>query len=72
MDRAVHLQWAKDRAFEYVQKGDLKNAMASMISDLRKHDELSHHPAIDLGMMMLMGGQLSTQGQMREFIEGFN
>lgn len=52
--------------------GDVNQAWASMASDLRKHPETQGHSAIQLGMMMLMGGRLSTPQQMREFINGFN
>lgn len=72
MERKEHLQWCKDRALEYVEVGDVKNAWASMASDLQKHDETKEHPAINLGMMMMIGGQLSTPREMRDFIEGFN
>jgi hypothetical protein len=37
LTRAEHLQWAKARALEYVEAGDLANACASMLSDLSKH-----------------------------------
>jgi len=66
MDRAEHLEWAKNRALEYVRINDLKNAWASMASDLGKHI------GIQLGMMMLMSGHLSTSNEMKEFIIGFN
>lgn len=72
MNRKEHLDWCKKRALEYVDAGDLTNAWASMASDLRKHSETEGHAAIELGMMMLMTGQLSTQEKMRKFIEGFN
>lgn len=52
--------------------GDTAQAFASMVSDLRKDDSTSNHAAIEFGMMLLMGGHLSTDQQMREFIEGFN
>lgn len=39
MTRAEHLAWAKARALEYLDRGDAANALASMISDLGKHDE---------------------------------
>ena len=39
MDRAEHLQWAKDRALEYADMGDVANAMASLGSDLNKHPD---------------------------------
>ena len=72
MARAEHLQWCKDRAIEYVNAGNLDDAFASMVSDLRKHDELASHMGIELGMMLLMGGHLKTEQKMREFILGFN
>jgi hypothetical protein len=37
--RKEHLEWCERRALEYVEMGDLKNAYASMASDLRKHPE---------------------------------
>ena len=70
--RAEHLTWCKKRAIEYVDNGDVQNAFASMASDLNKHPETEGHAAIQLGMMMLMAGQLSSPQDMRRFIEGFN
>ncbi len=72
MTRAEHLKWCKDRALEYVDLGDTSQAYASMVSDMRKHTETENHIGIELGMMMLMGGHLSTQEEMRKFILGFN
>jgi hypothetical protein len=40
MTREEHLAWAKERALEYVVQGDTTMAIASMTSDLLKHDEL--------------------------------
>jgi len=37
--RAEHLAWAKARALEYVDAGNIMQAMASLTSDLTKHDE---------------------------------
>lgn len=72
MNRAEHLQWCKDRANEYVDRGNVQEAYASMTSDLSKHDDTADHAAIGLGIMMLMGGQLNTPQEMRKFINGFN
>ncbi len=66
MNRAEHLEWCKKRALEYVNNGDLQNAYASMAFDLNKHPETENHGAIQLGMMMLMGGHLSTPEKMRK------
>lgn len=72
MDRSEHLQWSKDRALEYVDAGDISSAIASMTSDLNKHDDTRNHAGIELGMMLLMSGNMSTQYDARKFIEGFN
>jgi len=71
--RAEHLQWCKDRALEYCDKGDTQQAFNSMASDITKHPETtSHASTIRFGMQMLIGGRLSSVHQMREFIKGFN
>ena len=70
--RAEHMDWCKKRALEYVERGDTTNAYASMASDLKKHPETADHPAIMLGMQLMMVGDLSTPDKMRKFIEGFN
>lgn len=70
--RAEHLAWCKERALEYCDAGDLQNALASMGSDLQKHPETAGHIGVGLGLAMMAGGQLSTQAEMRKFIEGFN
>lgn len=35
--RAEHLAWAKTRALEYLENGDVADAIASLASDLSKH-----------------------------------
>ncbi len=72
MNRQEHLEWCKARALEYIEINDLTSAWASMCSDLNKHKETEDHEAIKLGTMLLVTGNLSTSGQMREFILGFN
>jgi hypothetical protein len=69
--RAEHLAWAKERALEYVDAGELQQAYTSMASDLSKHPDTAGHAGIELGMMLLMSGHLGTAREMREFIEGF-
>jgi hypothetical protein len=72
MTRAEHMAWCKQRALEYVNRGDLTDAYASMSSDLGKHPETEGHAAISLGLMLMMGGHLGTPQKMRDFINGFN
>lgn len=70
--RAEHLAWSKERALAYVDRGDMNGAFTSMASDLSHHPETDGHDGLQLGMMLLMTGHLSTASKMREFIEGFN
>lgn len=72
MTRAEHLAWAKGRAQEYVDAGDPAAAFMSLVSDLRKHEALQDHAAIELGVMLQFSGNLSTAQEMRDFIEGCN
>ena len=71
--REEHLKWCKQRAMEYVKAGDYQQAVASMLSDLRKHPE--NEAAADgicaqLGIMELMRGP--TRESITRYIEGFN
>lgn len=70
--RQDHVKWCKERALEYCKAGDINQALASMGSDLDKHDETRGHPAMQLGLIQLMGGMISTPEQMEKFINGFN
>jgi hypothetical protein len=70
--RSEHLAWAKQRALEYLDAGDLKNAYASMVSDLSKHDDF-RKPAYamlnEIGMMYL---KRHDAPGLRGWITGFN
>ena len=72
MDRLEHIQWCKDRALEYLDNGETNNAITSMGSDLNKHPETKDHAGIQLALMLMLGGKLSTQDEVRKFINGFN
>jgi len=72
MTRKEHLKWCKDRALEYVDDNDLKQAYASMMSDMTKHPETINHPATREGFILMMSGDLDTPEKMRKFINGFN
>jgi hypothetical protein len=72
MTRAEHLDWCKQRAMEYAQRGDFKNAIASMISDLGKHPETQKHLGSLLGVALLMQGSLTDERSVTQWIQGFN
>ena len=69
MTRDEHLAWCKQRALEYVDHGDLVQAVTSMGSDLDKHPELGCNP-----YLLLAGGLDAASGDsraVRRWIEGF-
>jgi hypothetical protein len=70
--RAEHLKWCKDRALEYVDRGDIANAFTSFTSDMNKHPQTANNVALEMGAMLMFSGNLSTERQMREWINGFN
>ena len=72
MNRTEHLQWCKDRALEYVDAGDMSQAVASMCSDLSNHSETTNHPGKQLGTMLMMGGFMNTATETQKWIDGFN
>jgi len=72
--RDEHLAWCKKRALEYVDSGNFKEALASMLSDLGKHPETQNSQQFCgmFGLQSYMGGDLRTDESMRKFIEGFD
>ena len=70
--RAEHLEWCKQRAREYCERGDTMNAMTSMFSDLEKHPETAGHKGFEIGLMLILIGGLRDQAEARRFIDGFN
>lgn len=71
VSRADHLAWCKRRALAYLP-GNPQEAFMSMASDLGKHPETAGHIGAEMGVMLLMTGELKSPEEMREFIEGFN
>ena len=70
MDRQEHLEWCKKRAMEYVVRGDLNEAITSMMSDIGKHEETKDHPGKELGLMFMLKGV--KKSDIVKFIEGFH
>lgn len=60
--RKEHMQWCKKRALEYVSAGDLMNAVASMTSDLGKHDETKDLANPSKGFLILDGRMKASEG----------
>ena len=69
-NRHEHLAWAKQRALQYLDAGDLADAFASMASDLSKYPELRGigNKIFPLGMLAVMNHDAR---ELRRWIEGF-
>jgi hypothetical protein len=72
MTRDEHLTLTKARALEFVDAGDIMNAVSSLGSDLRKHED-TNNPALSglvaIGMMHVMDGDREA---VRRWIEAFD
>lgn len=64
-----HLAWCKKRALKYLDRGDVENAIDSMLSDMGKHPGCGVHPAI--GMLGLLHARDNNEREARLWIEGF-
>lgn len=69
MTRDEHLAWAKKRALEYLDAGDVVNAITSMGSDLEKHPELKLNQHL-LALGLMYARDHDREGA-RRWIEGF-
>lgn len=70
MTREEHLAWCKKRALEYLNQGDVVNAITSMLSDLSKHPE-TQGVGEKMSMLGLMYASQYDADGARRFIEGF-
>ena len=70
MTREEHLARAKQRAFVYLDAGRLNDAVASLLSDLRKHPETATSAAAwsMIGVAEIERGPEAV----RRWIEGFS
>jgi hypothetical protein len=72
MTRQEHLDWCKQIALEYAEKGDTDNAIKSLMSDLAKHEETKNHVGMELGISLIMIGSLNSRTEVIDFIKGFH
>lgn len=71
MTREEHLDWCKRRARQYLDNGDVPNAITSMLSDITKHPETEAVAKAMSGLGMLYAMNRDEVGA-RRFIDGFN
>jgi hypothetical protein len=70
VNAAEHFDWAVGRAMEYVEIGEAGDAMASLVSDLRKHEGTAgilHQDLVGLFAGEVMIGGVTGA---RRFIQG--
>jgi len=69
-----HLDWCVERAMAYANRGDMTNAWASFVSDVKKHPGTEHIGTHELtGMTMLFQVQRgSGVREFEDFITGWN
>ena len=69
MTRDQHLAWCKARAREYIEIGEIRQAVTSMMCDLAKHDDIviSSETAVLSFEVMLSNDRDKAQ----RFIDGF-
>lgn len=69
--REEYLEWAKNRANEYIERGEIRQGLDSFYSDMNKHIELRKHPYLSIGAEMVFEGRLKNKKEVKKFIEGF-
>lgn len=68
-DRPAHVAWCQMRALEYLDDGDLMNALASMGSDMAKRDDCRIAPHLYMaGVNLAMSRDVDG---LRRWIKGF-
>ncbi len=67
--REDHIAWCKQQALEYLDAGDITNAIASMIADLGKHPDIRYAPV--LAAIGLVFAIQQDEAEARRWIEGF-
>jgi hypothetical protein len=74
MTRAEHLSWAKERALQFVERGELLGAVCSMISDVIKYDPPMYSDLV-FDVLINDGAPVAVANgaeAVRRWIEGFN
>ena len=71
--REEHLEWCKQRAREYLDRGELADAVASMGSDMDSHPE-TRMAGEKMGTLIYVAMFRITEGDVqgvRDWVEGF-
>jgi hypothetical protein len=66
--REDYLRSCKERALEFVARGDVTGAFECLAADFQHHPATASHDALDFGMKLMMSGFLRDPDRMRAFI----
>ncbi len=73
MNRQQHLQWCKDRALDYLNRGKIAEGMASFTSDMGKHEDTARTLNNGLSHAIIMQALMTnSQRECIAAVEGFN
>jgi hypothetical protein len=72
MTREEHLAWCKQRAHAYLDHGYIKNAVASMMSDMQKHEETKLSLWSPLSVLGIFAAMSNNYEEARRYIDDFN
>lgn len=70
--REDYLRSCKERALEFVARGDVTGAFECLATDFQKHPATASHDALDFGMKLMMSGFLRDPDRMRAFISALS
>ena len=69
--RDEHLEFCKKRAHAYAERGELLDAVTSMLSDMEKHDETKLGLRSPLATAALMWAAAGDHANVVRWIDGF-
>ena len=69
--RKEHMYWCKQRALDLLNDGYLAGAVASMLSDLRKHAKTDHPGNALMAMVGFQAAATGNEDQVRSCINRF-
>lgn len=72
MTREEHMQWCKERAHRELKECGAGSAIASMASDIMKHDETKMAPEMMGALIMAVSLDSGNPTAVARWIDGFN
>jgi len=71
MTREEYLDWAKNRAIEYINQGEPHKGFISMLTDLNNHEKLKNHGGFKT-VFYKKPGWTKNELEVRNWVMSFN